>query len=416
MGSNSRYTATVSLVVMAAGFIGTLFVEGPTWVRFLQSGFEAGLVGGLADWFAVTALFRHPLGIPIPHTALLPKNREKVSRALVNTIQEDLLSKQSITDKLAQIPLVSKILQGAAGQLSTNSAKTGVVTLSEYAIRQLPLEKLAALGEREVRHMIDALDLQDLLKQGLQQVYTRGYDEKVFDFALNTAEQLIMKPEIRDRMGAMASQALQNLNAGGMMQFALNAFAGFFNDEKLGGLIQQFMLNGLDGLRSVNNPNRKAVMRAIHSWLDNPGNQYKLAIEMDHWKAQLLDEWKLEEKLLEMLQRLQAQALEFVNREDYVEAYVIPVVNKLVNQVCDNEELLDRLESGLREQIARWIEANHHKIGTLIRENIDRFDDKTLITLMEDKIGGDLQWIRVNGAICGFLIGIILAGIKLFAG
>jgi uncharacterized membrane-anchored protein YjiN (DUF445 family) len=58
---------------------------------------------------------------------------------------------------------------------------------------------------------------------------------------------------------------------------------------------------------------------------------------------------------------------------------------------------------------------NHHKIGTLIRKNIDWFDDKTLITLMEDKIGGTLQWIRVNGAICGYLIGIILAGIKLIA-
>jgi uncharacterized membrane-anchored protein YjiN (DUF445 family) len=415
MASNSRYTATVSLVVMAVGFIATLFVEGPIWVRFLQSGFEAGLVGGLADWFAVTALFRHPLGIPIPHTALLPKNREKVSRALVSTIQDDLLSKRSITDKLAQVPLVARLLRGVGEQLGSDSAKAGLVTLSEYAIRQLPLDKLAVLGEREIRCMVDSVDLQDMIQKALQQVYARGYDEKTFDFALNTTEQLIMKPEIRDRMGAMASQALQNINAGGMMQFALNAFSGFFNDEKLGGLIQQFMLNGIEGLRLHSSPNRQAVMRAVHGYLDNPTNQYKMAMDLDGWKSQLLDEWKLKEKLLEMLQRLQAQALEWVRREDYAEVHVIPLVSRLVDQVCENEELLGRLESGLREQIARWIEANHHKIGTLIRENIDRFDDKTLITLMEDKIGGDLQWIRVNGAICGFLIGIILAAVKLIA-
>ncbi|NHN33985.1 DUF445 domain-containing protein [Paenibacillus agricola] len=415
MASNSRYTATVSLVVMAVGFVGTLFFEGSTWVRFLQSGFEAGLVGGLADWFAVTALFRHPLGIPIPHTALLPKNREKVSRALVSTIQDDLLSKKSITEKLAQVPIVEKLLRGAAEQLGSESAKMGMVSLSEYAIRQLPLDKLAAIGEREIRNIVDGVDLREMLQKALQQVYTRGYDELAFDFALDTAENLIMKPEIRDRMGAMASQALQNLNAGGMMQFALNAFAGFFNDEKLGSLIQQFMLNGIEGLRLHSNPNRRAVMKAIHNWLDNPSNQEKITLELDGWKSQMLDEFKLDEKLLELLQRLQAQALEWVHREDYVEVYVIPLVTRLVDEVCSNVELLDRLESGLREQIARWIEANHHKIGALIRENIDRFDDKTLIVLMEDKIGGDLQWIRVNGAICGFLIGIILAGIKMLA-
>jgi uncharacterized membrane-anchored protein YjiN (DUF445 family) len=415
VASNSRYTATVSLVVMAVGFVGTLFIEGATWVRFLQSGFEAGLVGGLADWFAVTALFRHPLGIPIPHTALLPKNREKVSRALVSTIQDDLLSKSSITEKLSQVQIIERLLRGAVEQLGSESAKTGLVTLSEYAIRQLPLDKLAAIGEREIRNIVNGVDLREVLQKALQQVYTRGYDEKVFDFALDTAEQLIMKPEIRDRMGAMASQALQNINAGGMMQFALNAFAGFFNDEKLGSLIQQFMLNGIEGLRLHSNPNRQAVMRAIHNWLDNPSNHQKIALELDGWKAQLLDEFKLDEKLMELLQRLQAQALEWVNREDYVEVYVIPLITRLVDEVCNNEQLLNRLESGLREQIARWIEANHHKIGTLIRENIDRFDDKTLIILMEDKIGGDLQWIRVNGAICGFLIGIILAAIKMIA-
>jgi uncharacterized membrane-anchored protein YjiN (DUF445 family) len=415
MVSKSRYTATVSLVVMAAGFIGSLFIEGPVWVRFLQSGFEAGLVGGLADWFAVTALFRHPLGIPIPHTALLPKNREKVSSALVTTIQDDLLSKTSIKNKLAQVPLVARLLSGLEGQLGSHSAKSGLTTLSEYAISQIPLEKLAVYGEQEIRRMLDSVDLEEVLGKAIQQVYTKGYDEKTFDFALNMAEQLILRPDIRDKMGAMASQALQNLNAGGMMQFALNAFANFFNDEKLGSLIQQFMLNGMEGLRQHSNPNRQAVMRALRGWLDNPANQNKIAVELDDWKSQLLDDWKLNEKLMEALVRMQNQALEWVHREDYVETYVIPFVSRITAQITDNEELIERLETGLREQIALWVEANHHKIGSLIRENIDRFDDATLITLMEDKIGGDLQWIRVNGAICGFLIGVILAGIKLMA-
>ncbi|MDQ1911538.1 DUF445 family protein [Paenibacillus sp. GD4] len=63
------------------------------------------------------------------------------------------------------------------------------------------------------------------------------------------------------------------------------------------------------------------------------------------------------------------------------------------------------MEAYVRARLARWVEANHHKIGVLIQENVERFDNETLIHLMEDKVGKDLQWIRVNGAICGFLIG-----------
>lgn len=415
MSGNSKYTATVSLGVMAAGFAGTLFIDGTPWVRFIQSGFEAGLVGGLADWFAVTALFRHPLGIPIPHTALLPKNRDKVSKALVTTIQEDLLSKQSIMDKLAQVPLAAKLLQGAEEQLSTEGARASIAVLSDYAIRQVPLEKVAAFAEQELRKLIASVDTRDVLDRVIEQVFARQYDEKAFDFVLDLAEQLVAKDEIRDRMGLMAAQALTNLNAGGLMQFALNAFVGYFNEEKLGNMIQQFMLTGIEGLRRGDNPNRRAVMGTLRHWLDQTGNRDRIAAELEGWKEHLLNQWNLGEQLLKLLQRLQQQALAWVSEPDFASRTVLPFLSGVFRTIEQNSELLNRLEQGLREQIARWIESNHHKIGALIKENIDRFDDETLISLMEDKVGKDLQWIRVNGAICGFLIGLVLAGIKLLA-
>jgi len=415
VSGNSKHTATVSLGVMAAGFIGTLFVEGTPWVRFIQSGFEAGLVGGLADWFAVTALFRHPLGIPIPHTALLPKNREKVSKALVTTIQEDLLSKRSITDKLAQLPLAAKLLRGAEEQLASDSAQKGIAALSDYVIRQIPLEKVAAFAERELRKLIESVEMRNVLEQALEQVYARQYEEKAFDFVLDLAQQLVAKDEIRDRMGQMAAQALTSLNTNGLMQFALNAFVGFFNEEKLGNLIQQFMLSGIEGLRQEDNANRQAVMRTVRHWLDQPEHRERMSAELEGWKDQLLASWKLEERLLGLLQRVQEQALVWVNEERFAKETVLPFLSGLFRRIEEDPELLNKLELGLREQIVRWIEANHHKLGALIKENIDRFDDETLISLMEDKVGKDLQWIRVNGAICGFLIGLVLAGIKLLA-
>ncbi|OOP62980.1 hypothetical protein BWZ43_25545, partial [Heyndrickxia oleronia] len=106
MVKNSKYLARTSLAVMGIGFIATLpFEHSNPFLGLLQGGFEAGIVGGLADWFAVTALFRHPLGIPIPHTSLLSKNRKRITKALVSTIENDWLSKESIVNKLKNIQL-----------------------------------------------------------------------------------------------------------------------------------------------------------------------------------------------------------------------------------------------------------------------------------------------------------------------
>src|SRR5919205_3681366 len=108
--NKSHHLATISLIIMGIGFIATIPLQDSFWGNILQGGFEAGLVGGLADWFAVTALFRHPLGIPIPHTALLPKNREKVSEGIIYMIENDWLSKESVTEKISKISISEKLM------------------------------------------------------------------------------------------------------------------------------------------------------------------------------------------------------------------------------------------------------------------------------------------------------------------
>jgi uncharacterized membrane-anchored protein YjiN (DUF445 family) len=85
-----------------------------------------------------------------------------------------------------------------------------------------------------------------------------------------------------------------------------------------------------------------------------------------------------------------------------------------VDSIKENPETVQRGEAWIQQRIIGYLEQNHSKIGQLVQENLDKLDNETLIEMMEDKIGGDIQWIRVNGAICGFFIGVALAGIKLF--
>src|SRR6476620_6681555 len=125
----SRKIAIYSLIIMGVGFIATTPFKGPILVDLLHGGFEAGLVGGLADWFAVTALFRHPLGIPIPHTALLPNNRKRMTSALVSVLINDWLSKESIQEKVKDMPFTEKLIIIMKKQLQTGPFKKGLIQL-----------------------------------------------------------------------------------------------------------------------------------------------------------------------------------------------------------------------------------------------------------------------------------------------
>ena len=95
----------------------------------LHGGFEAGLVGGLADWFAVTALFRHPLGLPIPHTALLPNNRKRMTNGLVSMLKNDWLSKESIQEKVKHIAFTEKLIAIFVKQIETDTFRKGLIKL-----------------------------------------------------------------------------------------------------------------------------------------------------------------------------------------------------------------------------------------------------------------------------------------------
>lgn len=413
MKKEAKYIATVSLGVMGAGFLATLPVSSTVWGGFLQGGFEAGVVGGLADWFAVSALFRHPMGIPIPHTALLPKNREKITKALVSTVQNELLSKETIRARLQQIRFLEKGLELAEGHLDNESLHKGLSALAAQAILAIDLEKLTPLLAEEMRKALQDVDASRLVRTLVDTVVEGGYDSKTFDFVLDKVESWAFKAETRDQLGAMALKAFEGLQSNGFMAFAVNAFIGMVNEEKLGGIIQNFLLSYIEQLRMNHHPRREAVLSFIRGELNKLERNPKLLAELETLKTKLPDMFDLDTKLSGLLARLKEKVLAFVEQPEFVPDHVVPIIRNVLASVKANEGLLQRGESWVQEQIASYLEKNHSKIGQLVKENLDKFDNEKLTELMEDKIGKDLQWIRVNGAICGFIIGLGLAGIKM---
>src|SRR3954451_21440784 len=149
--NKSQHLAKISLAVMGIGFVATFPFQNSLWGTILQGGFEAGLVGGLADWFAVTALFRHPLGLPIPHTALLPKNRKRIIAAIISMLENDWLTKESIRKKVSSIPFTEKLFNIAEKALTGQPVRNGMIKLIEHFLQSVDSKKLAPIIEVELK-------------------------------------------------------------------------------------------------------------------------------------------------------------------------------------------------------------------------------------------------------------------------
>ncbi|RUS46788.1 DUF445 domain-containing protein [Cohnella sp. AR92] len=410
--NQARHSAAISLGIMGAGFIGTFPLLGYGAGALLHGGFEAGLVGGLADWFAVTALFRHPLGIKIPHTALLPRNRDKVIRSLVNVIENEFLTKESIKSKVGAFLAGDKLLSLA--ERHADDAVRAIVSVSEYAARHLPIDRIVPILAEQLKLKAKDLDSSAVLTVLRDEVLERGYEEQALHFLLRKAEGILVRDAARDQLGAMAANALSGIKAGGLMGFAVNAFAGFMSEDKLGVLLQNAILSSLREMRQYeNHPLRMLLLDEIRRILIELPNQAGVAEGLDAAKLSMLNGWDLEGYLRKWLGELRERAIAFVQEERYATEIVAPAVNGFLARFREEPERLDGILGWVEDRISGLVDENHSRIGALVRENLDKLDNKTLIEMIEDKVGSDLQWIRVNGAVCGFLIGLLLEGVNL---
>ncbi|MEN1989717.1 DUF445 domain-containing protein [Paenibacillus hubeiensis] len=412
----SKHTKTAaawSLVVMGAGFAASLPFQGSIAGKLLVGSFEAGLVGGLADWFAVTALFRHPLGIPIPHTALLPKNRAKMTEGLVSAVENNLLNKESITEKIAGFKAAEMVMDTLMRELHTDGAKQMMDTLCKRILAGLPLEQIAPIVAAEVKTQAGAFDLGPILERAISQVSEKGYDAKALDYGLKQAEEWLVKPETVYVLGESAMKAIGGIQMNGLMQFAMNAFLGYMNEEKMGAILQGYLFDRVEDMKREGSALRYKVLGLVREQASKLAFSAKVQDGLNGWKNDMLNQWDAEQTVLNKLTELRDKALSAMEDGAYVEAYALPAISRMLTDLRSDEELLSGLNAKIVVGVTTLLEKNHSKIGSLVRENVEKMDNKTLISLIEDKVGQDLQWIRINGAVTGFIIGIVLTGLRM---
>lgn len=414
--TSTRRLATVSLIFMAVGFVVSLPFKENAWVFWLQSGFEAGLVGGIADWFAITALFRHPLGLKIPHTNLLPKNRERVIESIVHMLETDLLNKESIVAKLQHMTLADRVIKILRSILVLPAFRATVTELLMGLIRKLPKEAILEFANTRVTETIKAYPSKRLAVRAMELNEERRLDEWLMDQLLDYGQRLLEDPIIRDQIGRLAYTAMIDQEKNTFLRVTARTVQKVYSEEKLSLVIQGVLLTVIQDMRHVHHPNRLAILDHLRRNLAQLSIDEERLAKIDAWKASEVDRFDFVPVIERAYDAGLIELERYLTSDAFWAERAMPMLSRALDDWEQHPTFKDSSDQWMKEQLVRFVEQNHQKIGGLVRENLNRFDTETLIHMIEDKVGSDLQWIRVNGALCGFIIGLILGAIKVFVG
>ncbi|NTY08982.1 DUF445 domain-containing protein [Exiguobacterium sp. JMULE1] len=401
---------------MAVGFVVSLPFKENAWVFWLQSGFEAGLVGGIADWFAITALFRHPLGLKIPHTNLLPKNRERVIESIVHMLETDLLNKESIVAKLQHMTLADRVIKILRSILVLPAFRATVTELLVGLIRKLPREAILEFANTRLTETIKAYPSKRLAVRAMELNEERRLDEWLMDQLLGYGQRLLEDPVIRDQIGRLAYTAMIDQEKNTFLRVTARTVQKVYSEEKLSLVIQGVLLTVIQDMRHVHHPNRLAILDHLRRNLAQLSIDEERLAKIDAWKASEVDRFDFVPVIERAYDAGLIELERYLTSDAFWTERAMPMLSRALDDWEQHPTFKDSSDQWMKEQLVRFVEQNHQKIGGLVRENLNRFDTETLIHMIEDKVGSDLQWIRVNGALCGFIIGLILGAIKVFVG
>lgn len=413
--SNPKTIATASLITMGVGFAATIPFDHSVPVKFLQGGFEAGLVGGLADWFAVTALFRHPLNIPIPHTALLPKNRKRITKAILNMVEQELLNKESLISKLDNVKF-SEIVLGKIEEFMQEKEFQDMLDKTKEKIIAYIDENDFAQIKKEIRTIIQQKEKEvstpKIVNLVIDKVLEEKIDEKTMDLLIVALENKINEEGNRKKINEFVFNLIEKKAQSGLMKIALLPMLSL-GKEKIETMIQSSIDEALFEVKKEDSDTRFKIKHALKMQIVDLKENEDVLKNLQAKREQLLNKDTYEKVIDNVVMQIKNQLKEKINEKDLNYKIKLFLTNQLA-KLKENKAFLENTDARLKETIGKIIENNHEKIGKLIQENMDKLSNEELTELLEDKIGKELAWIRVNGALCGFLIGLGLTAIKMF--
>lgn len=372
--------------------------------------FEAALVGGIADWFAVTALFKKPFPefIPQPHTALIPSNRGKVIDAVVVMVENELLSKEIIKAKIKQINIVDYVVLLLEDEKNTKQLTKFITGYVQKFLEELDPGETAIYLEKLLKTTSAKIDLTPHLRNIADWVIEKDEDDKWLGYLLDELIDSVKKESTHAKIHEILLETKEEKIGENVFLQGLAFIA-----EKLNALnmadaaraVQAELIATLQELKDPRHILRKKVKVIINNTIIDLDKRdaWKSAIEA--WKEGVIERVNLKEVIETLI--FSAVKVAFINMDEDAPLmkWVVGELKKYIKHIRKEEGLKAWLDKYLKEAINSVVDSEHHLVGSIARETLNAFTNTRLNEFVEDKVGSDLQGIRINGCIVGSIVG-----------
>ena len=394
-----KVVATGLLILMAVVFMAARALQPQyPWIVYVKSFAEAAMVGGLADWFAVTALFRHPLGLPIPHTAIIPRNKDRIGEALARFIQENFLIPSVVARRMRNIDVagaVGHFLQSPSKE-EQSRIRAGASRLIADMFESLDDERLGGIVKSAVSSRLRKTEISPLLGHALASAINEDRHVPMLEAAIRwTARALDANEQlIREMVRKKANWVLK--------------LAGL--DEKLADSI-------IEGLRKLTvemstdpaHPVRVKVEEALAQLANDLQTKPETRERVEAIKEQLLDNKSVSLWLDTIWQKGREAVIKAARNPDAIMAGKLGEVLKSMGGTLEKDaRIRSAINQFARRAVVGMAASYGAQIVKLVSETIRSWDANTVTGRLEAAVGRDLQYIRINGTLVGGLVGLLL--------
>jgi uncharacterized membrane-anchored protein YjiN (DUF445 family) len=393
-----KVVATGLLVVMAAVFAASRALEHryPA-LGFVKAFAEAAMVGGLADWFAVTALFRHPLGLPIPHTAIIPRNKDRIGEALASFLRENFLIPAVVARRMQRLDVAAaagRFLQTPASE--GTRIRAGASRLIADIFESLDDERLGGIVKGAISSRLRKMEVSPLLGHALASAINEDRHVPMLEAAIRWMARALdaNEPLIREMVHKKANWVLK--------------LAGL--DAKLADAI-------IDGLRKLTvemstdpaHPVRIKVEEALAQLANDLQTRPQTRERVEALKEQLLDNKSVSLWLDTIWQKGREAIIRAARNPNAILAGKLGEVLRSMGGTLESDR---RIRAAINQFTRRAVVGMAASYGSsmvkLVSETIRSWDARTVTARLESAVGRDLQYIRVNGTIVGGLVGVLI--------
>jgi uncharacterized membrane-anchored protein YjiN (DUF445 family) len=394
-GGRQWLLATGLLILAALLFAATLLDDQPGfWTLFLRSITEASLVGGIADWFAVVALFERPLGLPIPHTGVIPRNKDRIAMGLSRFVETHFLDPSTITARLRNADLSMLTARWLADAENAAIVADRATQALAALVASIPEAELRGFVRRAALRGVSRLDLATLLSLTLQVVYETGRHQELFENAVARARRWVA--EHPGRIHAL----VQERTAWWVPKTIDRGLSRALADQAL-----QLLDELADPDCEARNDFDALVAGLVADLRESP--RYRERI--DSIKRDLLNSGRIESSLDAAADELRRLALEdMAEKRSSIRDAIANAVRAFGRRLEADEGLRRRLERRLiwfaRSMVLPW----RHNIGRFIADVMRGWEARTVAERLHHALGRDLQYVRINGTLVGGLIGGVL--------